>query len=369
MLLRSITLTGYRSAAHGEPMRIEGLGKFNAFIGPNNSGKSTVCRFIQVVASLIDKKEDFPLRLPWESADASWWWQGDVTKPILATLAFTGHLPSHQLEKGLPGNLEHQGEWQFSVELRATEGTACLVLIAPHVFVNGAWHPTVRAKDHAGMDLENLNRIGQYVSSRGSDACPYHGPGLEILRAWSRCVRFYDPVRAIDRGAGRRGLSDGSGLLKALYQEQGDHKQNHAYERFRSRLIQELNELLFDQKAPNKIISLEIKGPSEDNLDLYIKRDGDAAAVALQYMGTGVAELAIVLADIVRGSGARQYFIEEPECHLHPGLLRRLLARLTQLPDTQFFVTTHSTAILDSINRDDAIFRFDFSPTRGTSPL
>jgi hypothetical protein len=145
-----------------------------------------------------------------------------------------------------------------------------------------------------------------------------------------------------------------------------DQKQAFAFQKFREQLTAELNALLFEPGSDNAIEFFEIKGEA-DQLDLYVKRRADEAPVALQYMGTGIAELAILLVDILQNPHTRQYFIEEPECHLHPGLLRRLMLRLRDLTDAQFFITTHSNAVLDSTTENDGIYRFGLTSGVGTS--
>ncbi len=223
----------------------------------------------------------------------------------------------------------------------------------------------IRSAVIGGLETENLNRTGTYVSSASTDACPYRTGAAEILARWAEGTRFYDPVRAVDRGAGRRCLAGGSNLLGNIRDQQLDQKQAFVFEKFRKTLIDELNTLLIEPEHTNRFESFEIKGT--EKLDLYIKRLNDEAPIALQYMGTGIAELTILLADLLQNKDTKQYFIEEPECHLHPGLLRRFMARLPKLSDAQFLITTHSNAVLDSATEQDRIYRFGFSPGVGTS--
>lgn len=364
MRLKSIGLEGYRSARHGCPIVMEGLGRFNVLIGPNNSGKSTVLRFLEVLASLVRTHDKWPIILPWQETDRSWWWQGALDQPIRATLLFESPAPQHELDSSAPGKFEDSGEWRVTIQVTAKPSQDCTVLPAPNVFLNGDWYPVARPTEH-GDGFEFLNRIGNYVSSSSMDACPYLLGARTILHAWATSTRFYDAVRAMDRTAGRRGLADGSELLKDLSAQQLDTKQAFAFEKFRSELIKELNALISDPTAANPIESIEVKGT--DPFDLFVKRKGDDAPIALEHMGTGIAELTILFADLLRNKAIKQYFVEEPECHLHPGLLRRLIVRLRSIPEVQFFITSHSNAVLDSLTEEDRVYRFGIETSSGTS--
>lgn len=369
MHLQSITLSGYRSARHGSPVALEDLGRFNILIGPNNSGKSTVLRFLQVLASHVLKGTDIPIQLPWADADRSWWWQGMIERPIKATLRFTGPTPKYAFDTDTPGSFEHDGMWQISVDVRATPPTKpefCRIVVCADVYLQDSWRAVVRPSDKDEARSEYLNKHGQYVFSSGTDVCPYRAPGIELVRAWARGTRFFDPVRAIDRAEGRRHLVDGAELLGRLRNQQLDQKQSYGFSQFRRQLIDELNSLIVDPGSGGKIRHFEIKGSEDEHLDLYFERDGDDAPVALEYMGTGIAELTVLMADVLQNSEIRQYFIEEPECHLHPRLLRRLMARLRMQPDTQFYLTSHSNVVLDSLTAEDRVYRFAVESTMGT---
>jgi energy-coupling factor transporter ATP-binding protein EcfA2 len=367
MHLQSITLTGYRSARHGSPVTLEQLGRFNILIGPNNSGKSTVLRFLQVLASHVLVNTEVPIKLPWADADRSWWWKGAIDHPINATLCFAGPAPAHALDDEVPGKFEQDGTWRISVDVRATlpaNPEFCCIVACADVYLEDGWRAVVRPSEADGTRYEYLNKQGQYVFSSGTDTCPYRAAGVEMVRAWARTARFFDPVRAIDRAGGRRELVDGADLLAKIREQQLDQKQSYAFSQFRRRLIDELNALIVEPGSGGQIKHFEIKGA--ERLDLYFERDGDGAPIALEYMGTGIAELTVLMADMLQNPGIRQYFMEEPECHLHPRLLRRLLARLRRQPQTQFYITTHANAVLDGLTEEDRVYRFAVEPNRGT---
>src|SRR5436853_2226078 len=128
MHLRSITLEGYRSTPPGSPLRMDNIGQFNILIGPNNSGKSTVLRFLQVVASLIGKKGELPLTIPWDQADRSWWWQGAVDDPIRSELVFAAPAPIHEVDTKAPGRFEHDGQWRVTIMIAGHPPKDCPVL-------------------------------------------------------------------------------------------------------------------------------------------------------------------------------------------------------------------------------------------------
>jgi predicted ATP-dependent endonuclease of OLD family len=82
----------------------------------------------------------------------------------------------------------------------------------------------------------------------------------------------------------------------------------------------------------------------EDKKVLYVGIDGKEREI--YNFGDGVQALILLTFPMFEDESA-QYFIEEPELHLHPGMQRKLIQAMKNHPQHQFFVTTHSNHFLD----------------------
>src|SRR5262249_43567321 len=158
---------------------------------------------------------------------------------------------------------------------------------------------------------------------------------------WITRGRFFDPVRSPYRtGDASEGIEDGSGVLKRLSDWQSNHARATTFDVFRDHLLAQLNRLF----TP-RFRSLELKSQPLHDLSLKCEAEG-ATPIQLQSMGSGIAEMVIILAsleeDRATGRSDAHYHLEEPECHLHPKLLRRFMGLLPEYSDAQFFITSHS---------------------------
>jgi hypothetical protein len=123
-------------------------------------------------------------------------------------------------------------------------------------------------------------------------------------------------------------------------------------------LLEKINHLL----VPGGVISLkdfDMKGSQKRPQMFFCQQDCDDVPIALEDMGTGLSELTILISAIIHDTEKpMQYFIEEPEVHLHPGLLRRFMRCFSGVTNIQFFISSHSNVVLDALDANSRVFYF-----------
>ena len=95
-------------------------------------------------------------------------------------------------------------------------------------------------------------------------------------------------------------------------------------------------------KAPN--INIEIPA-SQDTINF----EWDGRYLPIETLGTGVYQ-AVLLAAKATLVENRVICIEEPELHFHPEVQRQIISYLFEHTNNQYFITTHSAHILDTVD-------------------
>ncbi|MEZ2224679.1 ATP-dependent endonuclease [Microcoleus sp.] len=125
--------------------------------------------------------------------------------------------------------------------------------------------------------------------------------------------------------------------------------------------ISQTNPALFNKF--NKYVSTVIPGikwvsvlPSENNtveikiwtLDPVTERED--LAFPLSDCGTGVSQVLAILYVVITSQEPRMIIIDEPQSFLHPGAAKKLIGIFKQFPQHQYFIATHSPALITAAN-------------------
>jgi hypothetical protein len=356
--LESVKLEGYLGACPGNPIVLDNLQAKNILIGPNNSGKSVLFRFLHLVRAPLQHQLDESFVLQHDSfvPDSSNWWEHDQANDIKAEFRIRIDPEFREEDGGYREIIDGDGCARFDVRIFLRQSRPTLV-VDPYLRSNNSWHPMFQREPRSSVKCFYPS-LGNYGSMYATNdpAQQYHLHFLKLLKEWIAYTKFFDPVRALDRGQGFRRMDDGSQLIVGLAEQSNNQRDAFRFHQIRSRTLEYVN-LLLDPTGQSVISNFEIKGTQKEGPSLWVTINNNP--LPLQALGTGVSELVLICASLAMEESHKSsmtFFIEEPEVHLHPALLRRFVNLLSQQKLGQFFITTHSSTLLEAIGKNDAIF-------------
>ena len=124
--------------------------------------------------------------------------------------------------------------------------------------------------------------------------------------------------------------------------------------------IEKYQQLLSTYFFDNKTIKLipkrnddviHIKISNDEQLPIYLLGDGLQQAIILTYKA------------FIEQDQSYAFFIEEPELHMHPGMLRQLMNFYLNETKHYYFFTTHSNHLLDMVDESDEVIIQKFTKT------
>jgi hypothetical protein len=347
ILLDGVSIGGYRS--FGNVQRIGPLSKINVFIGPNNCGKSNVLRFIHShLPALLGELRDTK---PWEKllreVDCH---VGSGQVPLTAGVASKLSAPRlQQVRSGtqnrkvveLFDELLQQPEFCFETtmlwheRITSDTGRTSKVQSGDEVTIKNLFN-RFRERQNQIHDLWRLIKPGW----QGGQLDTWFADivGFLLTNASTLPPTILIPaVRQITADKSDSKSWCGAGIVDHLAQLQNP---SH-HEQQKKQLFRAIESLLQDVTG-NDAATLEIP---YDRKSLIVHMDNKS--LPLESLGTGIHEL-VILAAACTSLEKRCMCIEEPELHLNPILQRKLLRYLFDKTNNQYFITSHSAALLDT---------------------
>ncbi|WP_082564827.1 AAA family ATPase [Acidovorax sp. Root568] len=337
-LLKNLAIAGYRSFGES-PQYFENFEKINLFIGQNNAGKSNVLRFISEILGNANNK------------------------PKILEDRLARHLPS--MPEVLVGSIEEFAMVGTSPKL---EKEHRLLKGMP---LDSGWSKTMAKLLHAKAKLDELPHAWNFVNVLRPDQS--HAPWLaaiqvlsdsELLMLWQAITKR--------QGGGRRNWASELGqvlipslpkhsvvLIPAIRQigSEGTTSENFDGLGIIDRLAKLQDPDVHSQDARikfeeiTKFVQTVLDSPAI-KISIPYKRDTilihmSGKVLPIESLGSGVHEV-IILAAAATVLSNTIVCIEEPEIHLNPVLQKKLLNYLSSKTENQYFITTHSAALMDT---------------------
>jgi energy-coupling factor transporter ATP-binding protein EcfA2 len=341
VIIPNFAISGFRSFSSNWA-RFSRLGSVNLLIGRNNSGKSNVLRFLEKI---------YPQREEPTSITVDFL---DTHQPSRARLRIGVSVPlvdvhgeqcvpsKHWLLRGLQNEKIKVAQTLFGKILRkkaVIDGTP-----DPWIYV-GLPNRDLAAEEWTGalgaLDDNEMRQLWlaiTHFNSGGTRKNDWEPAVFQRLRPVYPPVKVeaIPAIRKIDRLEDHGGF-DGAGIISQLakLQNPGVHAQE-----LRQNFVQIRDFVRYVLDEPNA----EIEVPYERNT-IIVRLNGKA--LPLEALGSGIHEV-IIIAAAATVLENTVLCIEEPELHLNPVLQRKLLLYLIERTSNQYFIATHSAALMDA---------------------
>lgn len=327
----SENLAGYSNLASGEQsVRLE---KLNLLIGPNNSGKSRLLRFLfsatsnDVMYGIGKALQDAAINI------------GGIIEIIKNNQKILGFNCGDFV--GL-----YNGECKnYNTLIVSLDGVLKLLADASNRNMNIVMGDNIHQYEavrslaltrYPGEAIEKFSNLNNQIKSLKKHYIPILRGMRPLVDGkdmfYERTLKDYFPGRS----AGELEIITGFNLYGLLAQfllgQPSDRKRVRAYE---------------------KILGDEFFGGSEVTLIPEYGRDtvavkiGEDEQFPIYDLGDGLQQVIIITSAAYLEQEVSIFFIEEPESCLHPGLLRKLALFLLSHTTHQYIATTHSNHILD----------------------
>lgn len=342
MKIKNIEINGWRSF-DSEGIFINDLKKNNIFIGQNNSGKSNISKYFlrlkeisnQVtVDSTIRKNHTIYQNIATEFIESdSWaWLKNDITCKIemdLDKTKWVGDTPFHTSNVVLK-SLHSYKEKKNSLFVEVG-GQKLISLKEPYQIYNS----------ETGKHEDLIDKVSGI------------GDSFIFWKAFLDSLIFIDPIRHHERESTRKSdfYFDGAKIISELNTVKRDDRKE--WGNYQNKIK------VWVSKITNESIEgVDVISESKE-FRLAIKRGKELLWASLDELGTGVAQIIMLLSHLyLFREKSLNVFLDEPESNLHPDAVIKLIEIFdNELPNHSFFITTHSSVLIDQIGDSWSIHR------------
>ncbi|WP_166359309.1 AAA family ATPase [Pseudomonas akapageensis] len=324
-------LPGYCNIPSGEQwIRLE---KLNLFIGPNNSGKSRLLRFL---FSAPQNKMQLGVGEAFQEASGKLGNIFDIIKSGSRILDFD----CHEFMAIYNGDCKDSGALVGSIDsllkLLSDASNHNMHVMGghnSHLFNDIRHHAQAR---YPGSAMEAFSSLRNQVNALKKHYIPILrgmrplGDGTDLF--YERTVKDYFPLAKESELEIITGFDLYKLLAQFLLGQPSERERVRSYE---------------------KILGDEFFGGAEVTLipqygkDTVAVKIGDDEQFSIYDLGDGLQQVIIITSAAYLERERSIFFVEEPESCLHPGLLRKLALFLLNHTGHQYIATTHSNHLLD----------------------
>jgi energy-coupling factor transporter ATP-binding protein EcfA2 len=340
--LSSFAIGGYRSFGKSV-QRFAKLSQINLFIGQNNCGKSNILRFLHDIYPRLSSN---PIDLKLTHLDRH--------IPTGASFNVGIAIPIHQepaarnifLELISP-KIPDSPQRSSYIDAVLTIFNKKAQLDNSNEFVwfdfsaNGKLQPSNWKDAFNGLEEHRLEFLWRSMTGQtGGSKDKYWYPQVleRITPTFQKVhVKMIPAIRKIGEQNTASDEFSGEGIIERLAKLQNPDVQNRKEKDKFERINKFLQSVIDNETA-------EIEVPYQRDT-ILIHMDGKT--LPLEYLGTGIHEV-IILAAAATILESTVICMEEPELHLNPILQKKLMRYLLEATNNQYFITTHSAALMDT---------------------